>query len=466
MNAPAAPAAETLLDQPALAIAAAIRSGQARVRDVAEIAIARIQARNPLLNAVVDFDPAEARAAADAVDRLRHDGFDGPLLGVPFTVKDNLWVGGRRVTQGSLINAGFVPPRDALPVERTKAAGGVFIGLTNTPEFAAQGFTDNKIYGLTCHPQDPALTPGGSSGGAAASLGAGFGPIAIGTDGGGSGRRPAAHVGAVGFKPSAGAIPNPWGFAGSYGPLHGVVAPMGRTVADVRALFHVMAGYDRREPHAVPLPTDPPPRRPQLAFSPRLGLGNAVDPDVATAVADAVRRLRAAGWQIADADPSWPEGTTETAFAPTGLAAMAQLHGERFRREPTIFSPNIAANIERGLALPAAEVAAAYRFADSVARSVAAFFTQHDYLLTPTTACVAWPNDQVYPRIIEGREASPRTHAAFTPLFNLALVPAISIPCGRGRDNLPVGLQIVGPRLCDHALLEMATRAEAVLAYR
>src|SRR5262245_64194680 len=241
-----------LLDQGAAAIAHAIRRGQTSAREVAEAAIARVEARNPALTAIVDFDPSEARASADAVDARRRQGFDGPILGVPYTVKDTTWVQGRRVTNGSLLWKDFRPPRDAVAVERLKQAGGVFLGMTNTPEMAAKGHTENKVYGPSRHPMNPALTPGGSSGGAAAALAAGFTPIALGTDGGGSGRRPASHCGVVGLKTSAGAIPSPFGFGGAYGPLFGVVAPMGRTVGDAALMFEVMAGADPSDPHSVP----------------------------------------------------------------------------------------------------------------------------------------------------------------------------------------------------------------------
>ncbi|HKU93710.1 MAG TPA: amidase, partial [Vineibacter sp.] len=297
-----------------------------------------------------------------------------------------------------------------------------------------------------------------------AALGAGFSPIAVGTDGGGSGRRPAAHVGAVGLKTSAGAIPSPFGFGGFFGPLHGVTAPMGRTVADVRLMFDVMAGPDRRDPVSVAVLDVAPPARPRIAYSPRLGLDVAVDPDVRTAVDAAVERLRAAGWAIEMADITWPEGTNETAFAPVTMAAAVHMYGDLYKRDPALFGDNIAAMIEAGRKVSGAEVAAATKLADKVARTVAEFFTSYDYLLSPTTACVSWPIEQVYPPTIEGKPASPRGHAVFTPLFNQALVPAISLPCGSGRDGLPVGLQIVAPRLHDRPLLEIAARAEAVLA--
>src|SRR5476651_85318 len=302
-----------LLDEGAAAISAAVRTGKLKARDVAEAAIARVEVRNKDLTAIVDFNPAEARASADAVDARRKQGFDGPILGVPYTVKDTTWVQGRRVTNGSLLYKDFLPPRDAVAVERLKNAGGVFIGMTNTLFLDDKGNTENKVYGASRNPANTALTPGGSSGGAAAALAAGFTPIALGTDGGGSGRRPAGLCGVVGLKTSGGAIPNPFGFGGAYGPLYGVTAPMGRSVADAMVAFEVMAGPDPRDPHSVATLDVPPPANPRIAVSSRLGLNVPVDVDVMSAFEAAVAKLRAAGWHIAEADITWPEGTNEGA---------------------------------------------------------------------------------------------------------------------------------------------------------
>ena len=430
-----------LLDQGAAAISAAVRAGKLKARDVAEAAIARVEARNKDLTAIVDFDATEARASADSVDARRKQGFDGPILGVPYTVKDTTWVKGRRVTNGSLLYKDFLPPRDALAVERLRNAGGIFIGMTNTPEMAAKGHTENKVYGYSRNPANTALTPGGSSGGAAAGL-----------------------CGVVGLKTSAGAIPTPFGFGGAYGPLYGVTAPMGRTVADAKVAFEVMAGPDPRDPHSVAVLDIPPPSSPRIAVSPRLGLNVAVDPDVMTAFESAVAKLRAAGWRIEEADIAWPEGTNEGAFGAVNAAASALLYGEREAHDKNLFGDNVTGLITRGRTVPGTDVVAAFRFADACARAVGQFFTEYDYLLTPTSACVAWPIEQVYPKVIENKEVGPRGHAVFTPLFNLALTPGISIPCGTGRDGLPVGLQIVAPRLHDRPLLAMAQRAETALA--
>jgi aspartyl-tRNA(Asn)/glutamyl-tRNA(Gln) amidotransferase subunit A len=239
---------------------------------------------------------------------------------------------------------------------------------------------------------------------------------------------------------------------------------MGRTVADARVAFEVMAGPDPRDPHSVPLLDVPPPAMPRVAASPRLGLGVAVDPDVMAAFDAAVARLRAAGWAIEEADVTWPGETSETAFGAVNAAASALLYGEEHAARPDLFGDNVAGLIERGRDIPGTEVVRAFRFADACARAVADFFTRYDYLLTPTTACVSWPVEQVYPSRIENREVGPRGHAAFTPLFNLALVPGISVPCGTGRDGLPVGVQIVAPRLHDRPLLAMAQRAELALS--
>jgi aspartyl-tRNA(Asn)/glutamyl-tRNA(Gln) amidotransferase subunit A len=207
----------------------------------------------------------------------------------------------------------------------------------------------------------------------------------------------------------------------------------------------------------------PPPSNPRIAMSPRLGLDVAVDSDVMSTFEATVAKLRAAGWRIEEANVQWPEDTTETAFTAVTAAASALLHGERHANDKDLFGDNVASLIERGRSVPGTDVVASFRFADACARAVAQFFTEYDYLLTPTTACVSWPVEHVYPKVIGNREVGPRGHAAFTPLFNLALVPGISVPCGTGRHGLPVGLQIVAPRLHDRPLLAMAQRAETAL---
>ncbi|WP_109096696.1 amidase [Azospirillum sp. TSH64] len=449
----------------ATAIAEAVRTGRSSARAATEAALARIAAGNPALNAFVSVDEADALAEADAVDRRLAAGETPLLAGVPVAVKDTIWVAGRRVTQGSRLFADFRAPADAIAVERLRAAGAVIVGMTNSSEFACKGVTTNPLFGPTRHPQDPSLTPGGSSGGPAVAVAAGLVPLALGTDAGGSSRRPPAHVGAVGFKPSFGAIPYGPGFAEPFTGI-AVMAPITADVADATLMFEALSGPDPRDPESIAVaPADS--RSPSsltVAYSPRLGLDAPIDEDVRQAVEHAMEVLERAGVRVVRRDPIWPAGVTETALMPLQHAGLAALYGDAFRRDPAQFDPDIAVQIERGLTLTGPEVAAAQLLGVKVARALAAFFTDTDLLVGPTTPCVAWPLDRLGPETIGGQAVPPRAHAVFTPLFNHAKVPALSLPCGTGRAGLPVGLQIVAQRGQDRRVLRFAAFIENLLA--
>ncbi|SMH48348.1 amidase [Azospirillum agricola] len=449
----------------ATVLAAAVRSGAASASGATEATLARIDAGNPALNAFVAVHHQDALAQAEAVDRRIGAGEMLPLAGVPVAVKDTIWVSRRRVTQGSRLFADFHAPADAIAVERLRAAGAVIVGMANSSEFACKGVTTNPLFGPTRHPMDPSLTPGGSSGGPAAAVAGGLVPLALGTDAGGSSRRPPAHVGAVGFKPSFGAIPYGPGFAEPFVGL-AVMAPIAADVADTALMFEALAGPDPRDPDSVAVAPDE--DRPidtlTVAYSPRLGLDASVDEDVREAVERSVEGLERAGIRILRRDPVWPAGVTETALMPLQHAGLAALYGDAFRRDPALFDPDIAAQIERGLSLSGAEVAATQILSAEVARALAAFLADADLLIGPTTPCVAWPLDRLGPAVIGGQPVPPRAHAVFTPLVNHAKAPALSLPCGRGRDRLPVGLQIVGPRGFDRRVLRFAAVAERAFA--
>ncbi|GGF70157.1 amidotransferase [Azorhizobium oxalatiphilum] len=448
----------------AVDIAADVQAGRASAAEVAASAIARIEAAADLV-AIVDFNPEEGRAAARAVDARLAAGERLPLAGVPLAIKDNIWVGGRRVTQGSLLTADFIAPADAITVERLKRAGAVIMGMANTSEFACKGLTTNKVYGTTRHPMDPTLTPGGSSGGPSSAVAGGLVPLALGTDAGGSSRRPPAHVGAVGFKPSYGAIPRGPGFPSPFAGIS-CPAPIAMTVADVALMFSVLRGPDARDPDSLllALPDDRPPEALRLAFSPTFGLDAPVDAEVTEGLERAMAALTRHDLAVTRRDPPWPEGASETALMPAQHAGLAAIHGEAFRRDPDLFDPDIAAQIERGLALDGATVARTLILGQEITRALGRFFMETDILMGPTVPCVAWPNDRLGPERIGGQDVAPRAHAVFTPLFNHARVPAISIPVGRGRDGLPFGLQIIATRGHDDRLLSFAARVEAILA--
>ena len=445
-------------------IAAACADGSLDPADVIGAFRKRIDALNPTLNAVVGEMPLSLDGDVAALRGRIARGEKLPLAGVPVVVKDTIWVRDQRITQGSLLFSEFVAQQDALAVERLRQAGAIVIGIGNSSEFACKGLTTNKVYGLTRHPIDPALTPGGSSGGCAAAVAARLAPLALGTDGGGSSRRPPAHVGVVGFKPSFGAIADPIGFPHAFIGLQSI-APIARTVADTKLMFEAMGGADPRDPHSIDLADVPvqPARALRVAYSPRLGLDVPVDSDVRQSIERAVDALRIAGWAIDNADPVWPAGANEDALMPLQHTGLAGLFGAEWKRDPTSFDPDVGRQIERGLQWSGADVARAREAGLQIALTLAAFLQRFDLLICPTTPCVAWRNDRLGPETIGGVKVEPRGHAVFTPFVNHAMAAAISVPCGSGRDGLPVGLQVIAARGRDRQLLGAAAEIEREL---
>jgi aspartyl-tRNA(Asn)/glutamyl-tRNA(Gln) amidotransferase subunit A len=445
-------------------IAAACADGSLDPADVIGAFRKRIDALNPTLNAVVGEMPLSLDGDVAALRGRIARGEKLPLAGVPVVVKDTIWVRDQRITQGSLLFSEFVAQQDALAVERLRQAGAIVIGIGNSSEFACKGLTTNKVYGLTRHPIDPALTPGGSSGGCAAAVAARLAPLALGTDGGGSSRRPPAHVGVVGFKPSFGAIADPIGFPHAFIGLQSI-APIARTVADTKLMFEAMVGADPRDPHSIDLADVPvqPARALRVAYSPRLGLDVPVDSDVRQSIERAVDALRIAGWAIDNADPVWPAGANEDALMPLQHTGLAGLFGAEWKRDPTSFDPDVGRQIERGLQWSGADVARAREAGLQIALTLAAFLQRFDLLICPTTPCVAWRNDRLGPETIGGVKVEPRGHAVFTPFVNHAMAAAISVPCGSGRDGLPVGLQVIAARGRDRQLIGAAAEIEREL---
>ncbi|WP_216821732.1 amidase [Uliginosibacterium sp. TH139] len=448
-------------------IACLVRGGEMSAQAIAAAVCDQVERENPALNALIYFDRAAVLAEAAEVDARLAAGEDLPLAGVPFTTKDNLWVGDLPATFGSRLFKDFVAPRDSWCVARLRALGGVMLGITNCAEFACMGITNNMLHGVTRNPLDLNRTPGGSSGGAVAAVAAGMGPLALATDAGGSTRRPAAHTGLVGFKPTLGAVPNPWGFDD---PSHmlSVIGQVGRDVEDVALMFDALADFDARDPlsqpdfaklRAMPTLKAPLPRL-RIAFSLDLGCDFAIDDDVAAAMRASVERLRAAGWQIDEASPEWPASAREYPLLVLQQAELAAMFSEALVTAPEDIYPNIADQIRLGQQVTGSQLAAVLMLRDKLAQALAGFFEQYDLLLCPTSPVEAWPVELFGPPVIGGRPAGPRGHAAYTPLFNYCNVPAVSIPCGKGRQGLPVGLQIVGPRYADALVLAAAWQIE------
>lgn len=286
-------------------LAARIRSKQVSATEAAKDALARLDAVNPKINAVVDHRPAETLAEAARIDAMIARGEDaGPLAGVPITIKVNADQQGYATTNGLRLQKDLIAKQDNPVVANLRKAGAVIVGRTNTPAFSLRWFTRNSLHGHTKNPRDPGITPGGSSGGAGAATMAGIGAIGHGTDIGGSIRYPAYACGIHGLRPTLGRIPA-WNASGAErhvgGQIMAVSGPLARSIADVKLAFGAMCARDIRDPWWVDAAMEgpPAPKRAALCLSPD---GMKVQPEVQAAMRDAAKRLEAAGWTIEEAD--------------------------------------------------------------------------------------------------------------------------------------------------------------------
>jgi aspartyl-tRNA(Asn)/glutamyl-tRNA(Gln) amidotransferase subunit A len=421
-------------------------------RDALDAVLARLDAVNPRINAVVTLDIVAARAAADAsTARWRRGAALGPHDGVPLTVKDNIPVAGMRATWGSRIYADWTPEKDELPVAKLRAAGAVILGKTNCPEFTLQGYTDNLLFGVTRNPHNLALTPGGSSGGAVAAVAGGIGPVAVGTDGGGSIRRPAAHTGLVGLKPSRDAVARADGFPVILLDCE-VIGPIARTVADTRALFHALAG-------TMPAATSAP-RAQRIVYVRQFG-GSPVDPEIAASVAAAARDLASLGHVIEEGDAPFDIDELNTAWPIISQVGLAWLLKDYTERLDEISAP-MRDMARAGAAVSATAYYGAIDVITRLRQAMRAFFTHYHMILTPAIAALSWPAAEPFPPVIDGQSVGPRGHAVFTAFVNMAGCPAISIPCTPSRGGLPIGFQLVGAIGADETLLAVAESYERV----
>jgi amidase len=443
------------------------RTRRASPLEVMQAVLARIDAVNPRLNAYVtvarESALAEARAATRALGRGKRLP---PLHGVPVSIKDLTPTRGLRTTWGSKVFERHIPAEDALVVERLRAAGAIVVGKTNTPEFGAGGNTFNEVFGATRNPWNPALTCGGSSGGAAVALATGMGPLAEGSDLGGSVRTPAAFCGVVGFRTTPGLVPMyPRDLA--WDSL-GVTGPMARTVADIALMLSVVAGPDDRAPLSYDVDTRafaravrrPDVRGWRVAWSPDLNGLIPVDAEVARVAGEATRVFRALGARVTAASPDFAE-LNDIVLGTRGLSMVA-LHADKLPRWRDQMQKGLVWNIEQGLALTARDIARAETARTALWHRVRRFMASHELLVLPTVAVRPFPVEQPYPTEIDGRPLANYTQWFFlTYAITVTGLPVMSVPCGMTRDGLPVGLQIVGRRRREVDVLRAAAAFEA-----
>ncbi len=459
-----------LVGRPATELAALVRGRTVSAREVVEEHLARIEARNPELNAIVTLRAEEALAEADEVDRDVAAGAPLPLAGVPFTVKDLIAAGGVRTTAGTPPLRDFVPRMDATAVGRLRAAGAILLGKTNCPEWGMFPYTKNSLFGATDNPVRPGLTPGGSSGGESASVAAGLSALGVGTDFGGSVRWPAHCTGILALRPTAGRIPGtgqlptvsfdepliPNGVT-----LQGraqMVGPLARTVEDLEAALEVMSGPDGLDPLAVPVP-----------------LGGAADarvdrialwegpawPAPREDVLDVVRQAAHAveGADLADEQPDLLERAVTLYSELRDLDRLQDVRRLMRGREDEV-GPDVrqameaAAEAERNDPLP--DPARTWEERDRLRAAFLAFLDRHPILLMAVATLPAY--DLAETPTVNGREQSMWDVLAPSRVISLFGVPAASVPFGRSADGLPIGVQVVGRPFREDEVLAVARR--------
>lgn len=451
-------------------IVAAIAARQVSAVEVLEAFGARIDRINPALNAIVGIVPRDRLVAqAQAADRQVAAGRPlGALHGLPHAVKDLESVAGLPWTMGSPLFAQRIATHDGLVAERLRHAGVIFVGKTNTPEFGLGSHTFNPVWGITRNPYNPALSAGGSSGGAAVALATRMLPLADGSDYGGSLRNPAAWNAVYGFRTSIGRVPSEG--HDDWIPSPGVAGPMARNVGDLALLLSVMAGWDARMPlamessgaalaHVEPAAM----RGKRIAWSGDFGGAVPYDPGVLDCCRQALGVFAAMGAHVQDAVPDFPVAEAWRAFV--GLrhwhngGAMLPLYRDPATR--TSLKDEAVWEIEQGMRLSAYDLTALSAVQTGWSRAVARLFDRFDYWIVPSAQVWPFPVEQHWPRMVGGQTmASYHEWMKGVCLVTLSGCPALAVPAGFGAQGLPMGVQIVAPVHGEAACLAAAAAYE------
>src|SRR5882762_1550129 len=439
-------AADDVVWRSAVECAALIRRKELSPVELTEAVLARIDTVNPRLNAfaLVAHDVARRLAREAEIAVMKGEPL-GLLHGVPVSVKDVLFTRGMRTTGGSRLYADLIPEHDAVSVGRLKAAGAVLLGKTTTSEFGHKAVTESPLFGVTRNPWNLERTPGGGS------------------DGGGSVRIPAAFCGLVGLKPSYGRVPLGVGFPGWDHVSH--VGPLARTVRDAATVLDVIAGGDDRDRES--LPREPgsyvdacagsikgltSPGRPTSGFA-------RVEAEVLELTGDAAAEFESLGCHVEVVNPGWEN--LEEAFTTLIAAQFYAAWSDELPAAEERLDPTLVKFIRRGGSITARDYLRARARVAEYWEEVRAFSERFDLLLTPTTAVAPFAAGGKAPREIDGESVSVLGWMPFTYPFNLTGQPAVSVPAGLTADGLPVGLQIVGRRHADRAVLAAAAAYEA-----
>ncbi len=444
--------------------AGALAAGEVSSHELTERSLRRIEATQPTLNAFRVVCADQALADAAEADRRLGAGERAPLLGVPVAIKDDVDLAGHDSPFGCA-GEHSLAERDAEAVRRLRAAGAVVVGKTNAPEVGQWHFSESRVHGVTRNPWHPEHTPGGSSGGAAAAVAAGIVAGAMGSDGAGSIRIPAAWTNLVGLKPQRGRVstwPDPEAFNGlsCYGPL-------ARTVEDTALLLDVLAGNVPADRHQVAPPAEPfaaaavEPARPlriALSFRTPIGVTNKVDPEHRAATEALAATLAELGHEVEERDPDY--GLVGLGLVPRGMSAVDSWLSER-GVDRSQLEPRTRVHARMGRALSGAPLRAARAGELPLRRRMGAIFERADLVLTPTTAAPPPRVEYLKGRGYWATSTSASATCPFAWPWNVVGWPAISVPAGFTAAGLPIGAQLVAPAAGEARLLSLAAQLEA-----
>lgn len=452
---------DDLIFASATRLARAIRNKEVSSQEVVYSCLARIEAVNPRLNAVVQVRAEAALAEARAADAaLARGEVKGALHGVPMTVKDSLDTDGVISTGGTKGRQSYTPARDATAVARLRAAGAILLGKSNTPELTLSIETDNLVYGRTNNPYDPSRTPGGSSGGAAAIVAAGGSPLELGSDTGGSIRQPAHFCGVAGLKPTSGRVPRT-GHIVSYdvGAMDMLtqIGPIARYVEDLALALPLIAGPDWRDPGVVPMPLGDPRavllKDLRAAFYTDNGVVTPT-PEIVDTVRSAAAALSDVGVSVLEDHPVEVETTSDMWMqlaVADGAAWIRRLLEEAGTVEP---HPVLRKRFLEREAIPSAEFSALLTRWDRVRSAMLSFMERYDLIVCPANAYPAMPHEKVYDQGIGW---------TYTRVYNLTGWPAAVLRGGTSSEGLPIGVQIVARPWREDMVLAAAAHLESEL---
>ncbi|MHA2009580.1 MAG: amidase [Promethearchaeota archaeon] len=454
--------------------------------EITEVIIERIKKINPIFNAYCTPTFDLARNLAEEADRAVKKGEKlGLLHGIPTSIKDTKDTKGIRTTYGCKVFENHVPKKDAILVKRLKDEGIVILGKTNAPAFGYKGVTDNLIFGATRNPWNIKRTSGGSSGGAAAAVASGLGPLAQGSDGGGSIRIPSSLCGVFGIKPNYGRIPQEG--LKSEGNLATLVqsGPIVRFVKDAALMLDALVGADDIDRHSLPKPNysyleklNEDPEKYNIGYSLDLGFAKVVDSEVKNSVVNAVQKFERLDWTVEE-NKDLSLLTSSTNYYGKIIVENPHITLWRFWTSGFAYAfkqfvkdhehdidPDLAHTIKKGFKY-SAEVMKTVEFQrELIYNSINKHFKVYDLLITPTLACPAFDINKQSPDEIDGIEIIPGEWTPFTFPFNMSGHPAATIPCGWSSDGLPIGMQIVGKRFDEVTVLQVSKAFEELAPWQ